>query len=223
MRLYWSNIFTLSRSFQVIVMAWRFNVNMIGNVRAHHAHGSGVTGRGQSAPWHFSLGIFCWPTGKRQTRKKGKIERWRGKKGIWKGRVTNWKWREKWWKWAEDLFFFLVTFFLLVFFWNHWNVFGVYPTGKKHILRWEENQEKWFCPLLENIPLNTTGWWNWILCVQESMLSRSAHLINIDFYAFACGGLVLVIQNTKLWHVQGEWVTCRQYSILIFQYKSLVH
>ena len=26
-----------------------------------------------------------------------------------------------------------------------------------------------------------------------------------------------------MWHDQGEWVTCRQYSILIFQYKSLVH
>ena len=27
----------------------------------------------------------------------------------------------------------------------------------------------------------------------------------------------------NMWHNQGEWVTCRQYSILIFQYKSLVH
>ena len=26
-----------------------------------------------------------------------------------------------------------------------------------------------------------------------------------------------------MWHSQGEWVTCRQFSILIFQYKSLVH
>ena len=26
-----------------------------------------------------------------------------------------------------------------------------------------------------------------------------------------------------MWHDQGEWVTCRQFQILIFQYKSLVH
>ena len=26
-----------------------------------------------------------------------------------------------------------------------------------------------------------------------------------------------------MWHNQGEWVACRQYSILIFEYKSLVH
>ena len=26
-----------------------------------------------------------------------------------------------------------------------------------------------------------------------------------------------------MWHDQGEWVTCRQYSILTFWYKSLVH
>ena len=26
-----------------------------------------------------------------------------------------------------------------------------------------------------------------------------------------------------MWHDQGEWVTCRQYSILIFQFKSLIH
>ena len=26
-----------------------------------------------------------------------------------------------------------------------------------------------------------------------------------------------------MWHDQGEWVTCRQFSILLFQYKSLVH
>ena len=30
-------------------------------------------------------------------------------------------------------------------------------------------------------------------------------------------------KETKLWHDQEEWVTCQQYSILIFQYKSLVH
>ena len=29
--------------------------------------------------------------------------------------------------------------------------------------------------------------------------------------------------SAYMWHNQGEWVTCRQYSILIFQFKSLVH
>ena len=29
--------------------------------------------------------------------------------------------------------------------------------------------------------------------------------------------------NGHMWHDQGEWVTCRQYLIFIFQYKSLVH
>ena len=27
----------------------------------------------------------------------------------------------------------------------------------------------------------------------------------------------------NMWYDQGEWITCRQFSILIFQYKSLVH
>ena len=31
------------------------------------------------------------------------------------------------------------------------------------------------------------------------------------------------LSDTCMWHDQGEWVTCRQYSILIFEYKSLVH
>ena len=34
---------------------------------------AGRGGEGRVAPWHFSLESFCWPTGKRETRKKGKV------------------------------------------------------------------------------------------------------------------------------------------------------
>ena len=34
---------------------------------------------------------------------------------------------------------------------------------------------------------------------------------------------ILTMASLHMWHDQGEWVTCRQYSILIFQYESLVH
>ena len=37
-------------------------------------------------------------------------------------------------------------------------------------------------------------------------------------YLFTFTGL-----NYNMWHDQEEWVTCQQYSILIFQYISLVH
>ena len=31
------------------------------------------------------------------------------------------------------------------------------------------------------------------------------------------------LHGFHMWHDQGEWVTCWQYSIFIFEYKSLVH
>ena len=60
---------------------------------------SGVTGGGggeaggQSAPRNFWLGNFFWPTGKREAKKKGKMEQKRRK--IEKGKVENWKWKEE--------------------------------------------------------------------------------------------------------------------------------
>ena len=39
---------------------------------------------------------------------------------------------EKVWKWAEDFFFFL--FFLLVTFWNQWNLFGIYQNDGQFLL-----------------------------------------------------------------------------------------
>ena len=39
---------------------------------------SGITtggGGGKSSPGHFSTGYFCWPTGKREARKKGEMEK----------------------------------------------------------------------------------------------------------------------------------------------------
>ena len=51
---------------------------------------------GRVPPWHVWLGNFCWPTGKREARKNGKMEKKEGKfkKGRWKlkmegGKVTN--------------------------------------------------------------------------------------------------------------------------------------
>ena len=68
---------------------------------------------GRVPPRDFWPGNFCWPTRKKEARKKwkkGKMEKKRMK--IVKGEVENWKWKEgKVPKWGEDFcFFFLSTF-----------------------------------------------------------------------------------------------------------------
>ena len=67
--------------------------------------GRGAAGRVHTPPWHFSLGNFCWTTGKREGRKKretGKEKKENRKREGWKlkmegGKVT---------KWGENFFFF---------------------------------------------------------------------------------------------------------------------
>ena len=44
--------------------------------------------------------------------------------------------------------------------------------------------------------------------------------ISVERRFFVIDALVI---SHQMWHDQGEWVTCRQYSILIFQHKSLAH
>ena len=73
---------------------------------------SGVTaggGREQSASLTLLTGIFCWPTGKREAREKGKMEKERRK--IEKGKVENWKWKGKNYKMGERTLFFFYFFF----------------------------------------------------------------------------------------------------------------
>ena len=45
----------------------------------------------------------------------------------------------------------------------------------------------------------------------------------INKYEFTTRGTDTLRNEMHLWHNQGVWVTCRQFSILIFQYKSIVH
>ena len=83
---------------------------------------SGVTGgREQSAPWHFSPGNFCWSTGKKGARKKGKMEmkrrenlkgkRWKIENGREKGYEN-----EQRTIYFLSFFSFLSFFFLFFFF-----------------------------------------------------------------------------------------------------------
>ena len=101
--------------------------------------------RGQSAPWHFSLQNFCWPTRKREARKKAKTEKKRTK-------IENWKWEEKFTQWGEDLFFLFIFFT----FQNHWNLFWVYQNGNflpgKSISHRGKSGKMTLTPL-KNIPL----------------------------------------------------------------------
>ena len=104
--------------------------------------------RGQSTPWHFSLGNFCWPTRKREVRKKGKMEKKRRKikKGRWKienGRRKGYK----------IFFFSIFSFFKTteICFGFYQNIVGIlyqekaFHTGKK--------SGKMTLPPLKNIPL----------------------------------------------------------------------
>ena len=65
----------------------------------------GVSLRNSRGGGHFSPGNFCWPTRKREAKKKGKMEKERkmvgGKLKMEGGKVTNWE---------EDFFFFFFAF-----------------------------------------------------------------------------------------------------------------
>ena len=107
---------------------------------------SGVTGGGKSAPWHFSLGNFWWPTGKREAMKNEKMGKKRVKRSG-KLKMEGGK-SMKVWKLADDIFFFggggLFTF------WNHRNLFGStkteISTGKKHSTHREKIRKSDFAP-----------------------------------------------------------------------------
>ena len=60
---------------------------------------------GRVPPETCDGGNLCWPTGKKEARKKGIMEKKRRK--MVKRKVENWKWKEgKVTKWGEDFFFF---------------------------------------------------------------------------------------------------------------------
>ena len=141
------------------------------HMRAHHEELhfqkgllSGVTGGGgvgaECCSWHFSLGNFCWPTGKRGVRK---MERKRRK--IWKGRWKIENGREKSMKMSRGLWFFFFFFFLcfchflkpLKFVWGlpKWTIF----TRKKHISCQEKIGKKWLCPLWKIFLLRHWAYW----------------------------------------------------------------
>ena len=88
---------------------------------------------GRVPPCHFSPGNFCWPTTKREARKKGKMEKKRKKnqkKGKWKienGRGKSDKMRRR--PWGPFFFPSSSFFFFLLTFQNHWNLFWVYQNG----------------------------------------------------------------------------------------------
>ena len=65
-------------------------------------------------PPDFWSGNFCWPTGKREARKKGKMEQKRRKIKKGKGKMGGGKVT----KWGEDLFFFAFHFKKPMIFWG---------------------------------------------------------------------------------------------------------
>ena len=133
---------------------------------------SGVTGGGgRVPPRDFRPGNFCWPTGKKEARKKEKgvkIEKKRRK--IVKGKVENWKWKVEKLQNEERTFFF---FFLA--FQNHYNLFWVYQNENfllgKSISRREKNQEKLLCPLRKIFPLNAPA--------HNGILMSTYHIVNL--------------------------------------------
>ena len=105
--------------------------------------GRGGRGGRVTHPWKVLGKFWKGKGGKRERRgkkrRKEKREgRKKGKEGNFvKGEEGNFKWRGKVWKWAEDLFFLLVTF------WNDWNLFEVYEDGhlnREKIRKWEMGQ-----------------------------------------------------------------------------------
>ena len=105
---------------------------------------SGVTAGGG----HFSLGNFCWPTGKRKARENGEEKKENRKReregGKWKGKMRG--------------VFLLFSFFFFFFFFFppfHWNFFWIYQ-NENFLLG--KNQEKWL-PLLKSIPLTPLIIW----------------------------------------------------------------
>ena len=115
---------------------------------------SGITGQGggggRMPPEIFHREIFTGLLGKKGQGKKGKR---RGKKENLKGK--RWKIEkeeETVWAWAEDF-----CYSLLVTFWNHWNLFGVYQNGLfslgKIIFHAGKKSGKLTLPPLKNVPL----------------------------------------------------------------------
>ena len=99
---------------------------------------TGGGGGGQSAPRHFSPENFCWPTGKREARKKGKIERKKGKstKGRWKiekGTRKSYQMRRR------HFFFFSFTLFK--------TTEMCFGSTNGNFLPGKKIQEKWLCSL----------------------------------------------------------------------------
>ena len=62
--------------------------------------------------------------------------------------------------------------------------------------------------------LNCNKWWNIGICRFHSCANDQ------DKFPKGCFGLDAKLH---MWHDQGKWVTCRQYSILSFQYNLLAH
>ena len=75
------------------------------------------------------LGNFCRPTGKREARKKGKMDRKRRKIVKGKVKILNvWNGRGK--EVSKSTVAFFSFFLLLLFtFWNNWDLFWVYQNG----------------------------------------------------------------------------------------------
>ena len=102
---------------------------------------------GRVPPRDFCPGNFCWRTGKKEARKKGK----RGEN--WEEKVENWKWKQKnVRKRGEDLFFFFFFFFFCFSLLKTTKIcFGSTKMGifyrEKAFHAGKNNQEKWLCPL----------------------------------------------------------------------------
>ena len=78
--------------------------------------------------------------------------------------------------------------------------------------------------------INSSCAWLIMICHDKTLfLIININSVGPHFYKDICFTSIVTTSKEmisyydNMWHDQGEWVTCRQYSILIFQYKSPVH
>ena len=150
---------------------------------------SGVTGGGgQSAPRDFWLGNFCWLTGKREARKKGRMEQKRRK--IKKGKVENWKWKEEKLLNEERTFFFFFFFFKFIYlFFSLFKTSEICFGSTKMGIFYQEKafhagkniRKMIFPPPLLHMPLEINIYIYIQLCKQ---INTEGHSLMLSFYAF---------------------------------------
>ena len=147
---------------------------------------SGITGRGRGKvpPRNFSMGNFCWPTGKKGARKKGKkgVRKWKGggkEAKLEREEVENWKCKGIGMKMSRSppFFFFCLSLFETTQICSGSTKMDKFAR-KNHISHREKNQENWLCPLWKIFFLHP--WWRESEDINRKRLFPKIKLIPIS-------------------------------------------